>query len=726
MRPQMRQTQRVPRSCIQCTRRKVKCSKRIPCDKCIERGESAACMREVVKVAGKVTVAVDEDVSDDSTTGAASRLLEENISLKMRIRQLESVLSRPEMLKVEANIPRRTAAVEDFQSPESILSEFQRLPFQLSVEPDQCHTDSTRPWDDHVMLCLPARHWSEVIVKFSLRELGWVHCALDASVFIREHDAFWDSLIANEGNSLRNHAWIAVYLSVLAVGVYFISDEKIQNLQLVYESFSVRDPSVRPSLGRGSIELSRSWRAAALKELNYANYTGKPSLRTVQTLAILNVIHKNLGESDQEYILHGTAVNVARLIGLDRLGHDRGTASTHMDNLESNSSQQNVLRRLWWTLVVCDWIAVWSRPTTIHPESFTTVLEVKEGQSTFIDGAFASASPHSFNEGTSHPSVFEYHRAIAQLAITIQNHVGAIKSWDIKVLQDTLGELDRISLSFPPHLTLLGQEATMEAVGHEPNWTTVQRYLLHNCLDSWRIHLCVAILPHILEIPNEEGRDVLQHGMLAAKRLLQRRQHAPCPHFHKFWAVTASIITAGIYTIIDLICLRKYRSPPELSEQRELVRLSISLLEQSFTETRHGALLVLQRLSHLYDIIDPSQEISRLVLSKIVRLTASPRLWASLPDADATLGYLFPETGFDNPGDTSSSSPSSSHGVDNRLSGNPTIQSELPFEWDFFTTGVGWSEILPHFGDLSSSLELIDMSMPWLDPVPLDDLMKES
>ncbi|GMF85002.1 unnamed protein product [Aspergillus oryzae] len=600
--------------------------------------------------------AVDEDVSDDSATGTASRLLEENISLKMRIRQLESVLSRPEMLKVEANIPRRTAAVEDFQSSESILSEFQRLPFQLSVEPGQCHADSTRPWDDHVMLCLPARHWSEVIVKFSLRELGWVHCALDASVFIREHDAFWDSLIANEGNSLRDHTWIAVYLSVLAVslcatfsfsnltsfqvGVYFISEEKIENLQLVYESFSARDPSVRSSLGRGSIELSLNWRAAALKELNYANYTGKPSLRTVQALAILNVIHKNLGESDQEYILH----------------------------------------------------------------------------------AYPSASPHSFDEATNRPSAFEYHRAIAQLAITIQTHVGSIKSWDIKVLQDTLGELDRISLSFPPHLALLGQEASMDVAGHEPNWITVQRYLLHNCLDSWRIHLCVAILPHILENPNEEGEDVLQHGILAAKRLLQRRQHAPCPHFHKFWAVTASIITAGIYTIIDLICLRKYRSPAELSERRELVRLSISLLEQSFTETRHGALLVLRRLSHLYDIIDPSREINRLVLSKIVRLTASPRLWTSFPDTDATLGYLFPEPNFDNPGNaSSSSSPSSSHCVDSRVAGESAAISEFPVEWDFFTTAIGRGEILPHFGDLSSSLELIDMSMPWLDSAPLEE-----
>lgn len=367
-------------------------------------------------------------------------------------------------------------------------------------------------------------------------------------------------------------------------------------------------------------------------------------------------------------------------------------------------------------------IAVWSRPITIHPESFTTVLEVKEGQSTFIDGAYPSASPHSFDEATNRPSAFEYHRAIAQLAITIQTHVGSIKSWDIKVLQGTLGELDRISLSFPPHLALLGQEASMDVAGHEPNWITVQRYLLHNCLDSWRIHLCVAILPHILENPNEEGEDVLQHGILAAKRLLQRRQHAPCPHFHKFWAVTASIITAGIYTIIDLICLRKYRSPAELSERRELVRLSISLLEQSFTETRHGALLVLRRLSHLYDIIDPSREINRLVLSKIVRLTASPRLWTSFPDTDATLGYLFPEPNFDNPGNaSSSSSPSSSHCVDSRVAGESAAISEFPVEWDFFTTAIGRGEILPHFGDLSSSLELIDMSMPWLDSAPLEE-----
>lgn len=52
----MRQTQRVPRTCIQCARRKIKCSKKIPCEECIRRGDTVACKREIVRVHGKVTV----------------------------------------------------------------------------------------------------------------------------------------------------------------------------------------------------------------------------------------------------------------------------------------------------------------------------------------------------------------------------------------------------------------------------------------------------------------------------------------------------------------------------------------------------------------------------------------------------------------------------------------------------------------------------------------------
>lgn len=50
----VRATQRAPRSCITCAKRRVKCDKNIPCQECISRGIEASCKRETVKVKGKI------------------------------------------------------------------------------------------------------------------------------------------------------------------------------------------------------------------------------------------------------------------------------------------------------------------------------------------------------------------------------------------------------------------------------------------------------------------------------------------------------------------------------------------------------------------------------------------------------------------------------------------------------------------------------------------------
>ncbi|MAD83153.1 MAG: hypothetical protein CL912_09315 [Deltaproteobacteria bacterium] len=54
----VRATQRAPRSCVTCARRRVKCEKKIPCRECISRGIEASCKRETVKVKGKILVNV--------------------------------------------------------------------------------------------------------------------------------------------------------------------------------------------------------------------------------------------------------------------------------------------------------------------------------------------------------------------------------------------------------------------------------------------------------------------------------------------------------------------------------------------------------------------------------------------------------------------------------------------------------------------------------------------
>lgn len=163
--------------------------------------------------------AVDEERDGNPPDSALRR---ENTSLKLRIKQLELALSRPELVKLEADIPRATATKkkQDLHSSESILSDFQAHVFGLSIDSSaQGHVNQSSSWDSQVKLILPTRRWSDTIVEFSLTQLGWVHCALDEAVFMKEHDLFWKSLIGSEKDALSNHGWIAVYLSVLAVCV---------------------------------------------------------------------------------------------------------------------------------------------------------------------------------------------------------------------------------------------------------------------------------------------------------------------------------------------------------------------------------------------------------------------------------------------------------------------------------------------------------------------------
>lgn len=54
----IRTTQRAPRSCTECSRRKVKCNQKIPCQPCLARKVAHKCARPVVRVHGEVTVYV--------------------------------------------------------------------------------------------------------------------------------------------------------------------------------------------------------------------------------------------------------------------------------------------------------------------------------------------------------------------------------------------------------------------------------------------------------------------------------------------------------------------------------------------------------------------------------------------------------------------------------------------------------------------------------------------
>jgi hypothetical protein len=347
-------------------------------------------------------------------------------------------------------------------------------------------------------------------------------------------------------------------------------------------------------------------------------------------------------------------------------------------------------------------MTVSSRPISIHPHSFTTILEAEDNQS-------------------SSPSPFEYHRVMARISAMIRMHVAPIKEWMPSALQATFEELDIVCASFPPHLrdTEFINDSIYDSHDtiNEPYWNTLQRHLALNCVDSWRISLYVATMPHILN-DHEPKHNALHDGILTAKRILHRRYNDPNLHFHKFWSVNSAVVSAGIFLALDLICFQRYRSTTQVTEQKDLITLSSKMLEQSSGQPRHGGLLVLRRLSHLYETVLPafSHEVDSSALARIVKLVAVPHLWDFLPDAKATIRFIFPDSqavsdrgGNSQPGSFSSPGSSPAYMAPLGISGD-VLQGEMFESWKPLVTD-GEEESVPYFGQFFPAAGLVDSSL---------------
>lgn len=102
--------------------------------------------------------------------------------------------------------------------------------------------------------------------------------------------------------------------------------------------------------------IARMWYEAAIKELEALNPLSKADLKTVQTIAILTLAHSHFGQMEQEYLLLGLATNTARALDMHLLGsEERFSQRLALQPNWSTPENRQLGRRLWWTLVICDW-----------------------------------------------------------------------------------------------------------------------------------------------------------------------------------------------------------------------------------------------------------------------------------------------------------------------------------------------------------------------------------
>ncbi|KXH27580.1 hypothetical protein CSAL01_00747 [Colletotrichum salicis] len=109
------------------------------------------------------------------------------------------------------------------------------------------------------------------------------------------------------------------------------------------------DEEAREILPEGDLEsILQQWYKTALFCLEETDYMRTSTIRPVQAIAVLGMCFDNFGDSGLYRHLWSCAIRIARKLGLD------GSHTTHPTSKLGLEAQ----RRLWWTLIICEWLAV--------------------------------------------------------------------------------------------------------------------------------------------------------------------------------------------------------------------------------------------------------------------------------------------------------------------------------------------------------------------------------
>ena len=322
----IRKTQRVPKSCYQCYTSKIKCNMRIPCDRCASRGIADQCFKERVSVHGKVF---------NSQLNEVEVLRQENMILRQKLQKVdserqESVVARKsfDLYGTGIHILLRNLVQNDDTTPSASYHDFEALHYAID------------------------QRMSNLLVQFHLDHYIFLHCAIHPDSFLREHEGFWDAsdshhLDLDTERSTEEYLWMSLWYAVLSSSLYMLSEElRIETGLLPDKCF----------------ELAKLTVAASLECLSRGKYLSSPNTRTVQCFCVLaSCFHGFAGVHLQNSLL-ASIIYIAETLNLNHLD----------DPSKLPALDFEIGCRVWWVLVIIDWLESYGRRRIITPMHFTS------------------------------------------------------------------------------------------------------------------------------------------------------------------------------------------------------------------------------------------------------------------------------------------------------------------------------------------------------------------
>ncbi|KAF5254892.1 hypothetical protein FANTH_388 [Fusarium anthophilum] len=370
----VRSSQRSVLACTNCSRRKIKCSKTIPCTACVRQHKAAQCHREPVAVVSRRSVgrsrastalddplpvvvpapeaaslttvsptSIDEVPTTTVNPEAGNIAASSSDSLpqidERMIEQLLASLSTP-----DTRLTNEAAAMLEFltHGRRNILNQFIGREFVSTPI-----TQPVQKWDAF----LPVED-ARSLLALHEKHLAWMHNTVHMPTFLREFD---ENILKIE----CDRSWIALYYALLSQTLYHLDSDYLSSLP-----------------------------------------------------QRLTVAH-NFDKSDLICVLVSTAIRTAQCLNLHRLGQDDPSIGVN------ETIDREVRKRIWWFLVRYDWLQIpFQNTCQIHYSQFNTPMPANchDDEQRMIQDGRVNAQPAEIC------TITTWTNCLAQMSVVMWRH----------------------------------------------------------------------------------------------------------------------------------------------------------------------------------------------------------------------------------------------------------------------------------------------------------------
>lgn len=591
--PKERQT------CTECSMRRQKCDRNLPCSRCVKRGEPEKCTREwptdgydpkkhriyprpEKNSQGSPVVSNKNEGSQASPTPSTTHHVDNVVHPALRG---GGTSSTPRLLQdLQNHAPPQSTSTHrdtgiDQEKEASVLefltwgrgnlADYQVKSFDLLREPFKNNSRPPCPEQEYsngfgntnaqqvsfLQLLLPRREQIFHLVDYHINTVLWYHACFHGFSFRGELQSHCNGptglQVAN--TDLR---WSALLFSIMAGSMACAHDH-------LTSSWGFQKAE--------KYKLTRQWYKAALSCLNLADYMWRHHLYSVQAVCVLTMSGHILGFSNTQSTLQGAALKIAQGLGLQRLAHEPDESILNDQDLtpakRDKIVKREVGRRVWSQICNQDWFSIpFSEMYSIQRTHFSTIRPQHIDDRTLL--------PMPAHE----PSSTSFARSINDIAsIMPQAH-------DASVTASTLYTKYEQVLHYDAKMKSLSTDGTpsyfsmIEPISPEwPDWVPWARRSLRLCFAHKTIMIHRSFLGKSLTDPTFEHtrKTCMEAAKTILKEARQALDHSEGP---MLWIDQAFMVAAGITLSLDI-----FHKPPtdaEFDEHRKHVETTINMLSK--------------------------------------------------------------------------------------------------------------------------------------------------